>query len=252
MGQKNKRKGSAPRATVGKDGRGKARSTKQRENASPSADRPSCDKCGQVHGRCAGHTKHGPNAGKPCGANPRAGALVCNKHGGNHPGQKKAAKERLLELVDPALAALHKVLTDPNTDDHNKVRAAQLVLDRTGFKPGMVIEVGMTKFDQVLADAVGLDPATGIIQLDRGHSPSALPVGGGEEEEHSWEDVETHAKEAQAEAWAPYDDEDEPQRIDPDADTVRGEVVSILPEPPDTRSAATEYDRAHDGVAVWA
>ncbi|MCP3422976.1 hypothetical protein [Nocardioides pinisoli] len=244
MGKKNKGKGSAPRTTVGKDGRGKARSTKQRESAAPSAKRPPCDKCGQVHGRCAGHTKHGPNAGKPCGANPRAGALVCIKHGGNHPGQKKAAKERLLELVDPALAALHKVLTDPNTDDHNKVRAAQLVLDRTGFKPGMVIEVGMTKFDQVLADAVGLDPATGTVQLDRGHSPSALASG-----DHSWEDMETHATEAQAKAWAPYDDEDEPQRIDPDADTVPGEVVSILPEPPDTRGVPSEYDRGH--TTAW-
>ena len=241
MGQKNDDAGSAPRTTVGKGGRGEPRSTKKVKKSAAATGRPACDKCGEVHGRCAGHTKHGPNTGKPCGANPRAGALVCTKHGGNHPGQKKAAKERLLELVDPALAALHKVLTDPNTDDHNKVRAAQLVLDRTGFKPGIVIEVGTSPFDAMILAAMG---NAKTIELDRGDpTPAALPS------KHSWEDVDQYATDEQTEAWAEYDAEDErpyTASIVPDKNTVQGEVVgSILPGPPDTRGAATEYDDAH-------
>jgi hypothetical protein len=57
--------------------------------------------------------------------------------------------------VDPALAALHKVPTDPNTDDHNKVRAAQIVLDRTGFKPGVVVEIKPGTWDTTDANEGG-------------------------------------------------------------------------------------------------
>ena len=136
MGKKEQGKKRVSRTGVGKTSPGTGGRNAQGESGGGTPGRDPCEKCGQVHGRCAGHTKHGPNAGKPCGANPRAGALVCIKHGGNHPAQKKAAKERLLELVDPALAVLHKVLTDPKTDDHNKVRAAQLVLDRDRLQAG--------------------------------------------------------------------------------------------------------------------
>jgi hypothetical protein len=54
---------------------------------------------------------------------------------------KKAAKERLVELIDPAIAALDKVLRDPESEDAVKVRAATAILDRTGFRPGIVVEV---------------------------------------------------------------------------------------------------------------
>lgn len=175
-------------------------------------------------------------SGERCKRAAIKGGFVCTSHGGASPQVRKKAKERLLELVDPALASLQKVLTDPNTEDSVKVRAALGILDRTGHGPGAKVEVGISKWDEFMQSAA--------VKLDRDSLESdesvALP---------SWEDVETHATEAQAQAWASYDAEDAPRRIDPDASTVRGEVVSILPEPPDTRGAATEYDRGH--TTAW-
>jgi hypothetical protein len=153
---------------------------------------------------------------------PRIGALVCVKHGGNHPGHKRKAKERLLELVDPALAELHRVLTDKHADDAVKVRAALGILDRTGHGPGAKIEVGISKWEQMFED--------GVVTLDRSLPPSepdALGPAGGDD--LGWEDAHQHGEDARAEAWSEYDHEDaktyERGRIRPDENTVRGEVV---------------------------
>jgi len=144
---------------------------------------------------------------------------VCRVHGAAAPQVKKAAKQRLLELVDPALAALHKVLSDENADDGVKVRAALGILDRTGFKPGVNISVEVTKFEEVLSD-IALDRS-----LPAAEHPS-LGVGAGST---SWEDLDQAARDAQADAWREHDHEDaeafERGRIRPDEQTVPGEVV---------------------------
>lgn len=179
-GNKKKQQQGAPaerskrnmtRTGVGKDtGSSPAPTTTGKNEAAPTG-RPVCEKCGQVHRACRGHTKHGPNAGKPCGANPRIGQFVCIKHGGNHPAQIKSAKQRLLELVDPALATLYKVLTS-DADDSVKVRAALGILDRTGYGPGATLNVQSSKFDEMLAAALGNASAeevrsTGSVGIDR-------------------------------------------------------------------------------------
>lgn len=162
--------------------------------------------------------------GERCKAPAILGGTVCRMHGGNLPQVKNKAKERLLALVDPALAALHQVLTSKDADDATKVRAALGILDRTGFKPGMTIEVGVNKFDQVVSEAIKSED----LQIDRSAMrPAARPTGGGGD--HSWEDVDTFAKDAQQQSWSAYDDEDlEPYRtrMNPfDGNTVKGEVV---------------------------
>jgi hypothetical protein len=132
-------------------------------------------------------------------------------------------------LVDPALAALHKVLTDPNTDDHNKVRAAQVVLDRAGFKPGMVVEVQTSKWDQA-ADEVYTDGGADRSSLLPGDT-RALPGGVGN---HTWEDKAQLAWNAQEDADR---DNAEPEvfRIYQDENTVRCEVVDPIAPPPHLR-----------------
>lgn len=159
------------------------------------------------------------------------GGTVCTVHGGNLPQVRRAAKDRLLELVDPALASLHKVLSDPSAEDAVKVRAALGILDRTGFGPGHKIQVdGPDKFGEMLRDAMG--------GVDRDLSPAAerpaLESGGGAAAEHTWEDVETEQRRTQAQAWREFDEEDArpwATRLDPyGPDIVRGEVVD--PDPP--------------------
>ena len=51
----------------------------------------------------------------------------------------KSARERLAELVEPALKGLHKALK--SNDLPTIVRASQIVLDRCGFHPSRAIEL---------------------------------------------------------------------------------------------------------------
>lgn len=215
------------RTGVGKGKRPDPPPTTDGENGASRIERPVCEKCGQVHRRCRGHTKHGPNAGKPCGANPRTGQFVCIKHGGNHPAQIKSAKQRLLELVDPALAALHRVLTG-DADDAVKVRAAVAILDRTGFGPSANLNVQESRWDAFVAAVVDVDG--GNVEIDRSlgaEPPVRIVAGGGDGEEPQ-----------------------EPERDDiVDADWFEDEDLTSGPEPkpeaPETKSSQNgPLDRA--------
>lgn len=233
---------SAPRAGAGKSGRRKGDGVGERERTEPRTNRPTCDTCGQVHTGCNAHTKHGPNTGKPCGAQVRFGQTVCPKHGGNNPHQRKAAKDRLLEMVDPALAELRKIIDNKRTSDADKLRAIQMVLDRTGFKSGVEVTV-KTEWDDLLKDTLGAISREGIegpgIQREL---PAGVP-------DATWEDGAQVQADARAESWREYDTEDaEEYERRPrfrNEHTVRGEVVDDngpLPKPPDTRGVPSEYD----------
>lgn len=176
--------------------------------------------------------------GKRCGAPAIKGGTVCRMHGGSLPQVKAKAKERLLALVDPALAALHEVLTNPKADDSTKVRAALGILDRTGHGPGAKLEIaaGPSAFDQVTAEALEVDRAMGTEQ------PRQI-------EQHSWEDVDTFQKDAQGKAWRELEREDDSalRPTEPfDGPVIRGEVVttSILPDP----APAADWTEISGGV----
>lgn len=184
--------------------------------------------------------------GERCRAPAIRGGTVCRMHGGALPQVKAKAKERLLALVDPALVALHKILTDEDVDDAHRVRAALGVLDRTGFGPGSKVEVGVSRFDDLVAGALGGEkPTLESTHLDRELAPttsedSSGPIG--------WEDAHQHGVDAQIESWREYDAEDENPwhtRLNPyDSNTVQGEVVvmsdSLLPDRSKDPAGATE------------
>jgi len=182
--------------------------------------------------------------GERCRAAAIKGGTVCRMHGGALPQVKRAAKDRLMAMVDPALVELRKIIDRTDASDADKLRAIQMVLDRTGFKPGVQIEVGLSRFDQFLAAAIGMDPDTGQVGIDRdlrdlsAADRPALGPGGGD---HSPEDLEQHVYDAQEEIWREQDDEEtreyERGRIRPDENTVLGEII-----PNGTRPAAG-YDR---------
>ena len=89
-------------------------------------------------------------AGERCGRPPIRGGFVCVVHGGRAPQVQRSARERLLALVDPAMDALLRALkTGPQCDacgrsdadrDPVVIKAAQLVLDRTGFHPRLTVQ----------------------------------------------------------------------------------------------------------------
>ena len=170
--------------------------------------------------------------GERCRAPAIKGGNVCRQHGGSLPGVRKAANDRLMAMVEPAMLQLRRIIDKPDTSDADKLRGIQLVLDRTGFKPGVMIEVGLSRFDELLAGAVGIDLTTGEVSLTR-------DLGSAEREAllpgHSWEDVEQAVVTAQEDIDRERHNEEarehERGRIRPDENTVRGEVVTTDEHP---------------------
>lgn len=89
-------------------------------------------------------------SGERCKRAPIVGGFVCSIHGGSIPAVKKSARERLLAMVDPALDALLRALQagppckhcgrSDSDKDPVVIRAAQMVLDRSGYHPTLAIQ----------------------------------------------------------------------------------------------------------------
>lgn len=70
------------------------------------------------------------------------------------PQVKRKARERLLELSEPAIIQLNRILTASSTSDSDRLRAIQMILDRTGFGPGMTIEHEHKKSYEVILSKI--------------------------------------------------------------------------------------------------
>lgn len=79
-------------------------------------------------------------AGTPCKKPPIKGATVCRLHGGAAPQVKRAAKLRLLELVDPAIATVARIMATSDSDAV-RLKAAETILDRGGLPKGAQVTV---------------------------------------------------------------------------------------------------------------
>ena len=74
-----------------------------------------------------------------CRNAPIRGGTVCRYHGGAAPQVQASARERLEALVDPAITGLQTAL---DSEDLGAVlKAARLVLDRTGYPPATKLQV---------------------------------------------------------------------------------------------------------------
>lgn len=78
--------------------------------------------------------------GLPCGNAPIRGGTVCKYHGGAAPQVKKAAKERLAELVDPAITRLVQ-LVEQTDNPSVALGAVRDALDRAGLVKVEKVEV---------------------------------------------------------------------------------------------------------------
>ena len=72
-------------------------------------------------------------------AGPHPGATVCVIHGAGAPQVQRSARERLAELVLPAIATLHAALA--SGDLTAALKAARMVLDRCGYPPSSKLAV---------------------------------------------------------------------------------------------------------------
>jgi hypothetical protein len=71
--------------------------------------------------------------GRRCRRSAILGGTVCIMHGGSAPQVRRRANLRLIELVDPAIAVLARIMSDPSQPAHARIRAAENVLDRAGL-----------------------------------------------------------------------------------------------------------------------
>ena len=69
------------------------------------------------------------------------GAVVCRYHGGLAPQVKKKARERIRELVHPALDRLVKIIDNDDGNVSAQVAACRDILDRAGYKPTDKLEL---------------------------------------------------------------------------------------------------------------
>lgn len=88
--------------------------------------------------------------GEQCKNYAMRGTTVCRKHGGTAPQTQKRARERLMEMVDPAIIQLHRILEKDTTTDADKLRAITMVLDRTGYGREAKLEVEVKPYEKLM------------------------------------------------------------------------------------------------------
>ena len=84
-----------------------------------------------MEGRCTARSKQ---TAQRCKRPAILGGRVCYIHGGAAPQVRRAARERLAMLVDPAITRLGELIAQTDFPS-TAYAAAKDVLDRTGFKP---------------------------------------------------------------------------------------------------------------------
>ena len=87
---------------------------------------------------CLAHKSNGD----PCRARPIAGGTVCRVHGGSAPQVKRAAEERIADMVDPALTQLLRIVRSGDSDAV-QLAAIKDVLDRAGYKPKEKVDLNV-------------------------------------------------------------------------------------------------------------
>ena len=78
--------------------------------------------------------------GDPCGNYAIKGSTVCLHHGGAAGQTRLAASQRMVEMRLKAIGVVDGMLDDPALDPAIRLRAAQIVLDRSGMGPTSKIE----------------------------------------------------------------------------------------------------------------
>lgn len=88
--------------------------------------------------QCRANSKQ---TGERCKRTVPLGHVVCHYHGGATKQAKDRAKLRLIELLEPAVAGLARLMVS-SADEKVRLRAIENVLDRAGMPRGVKMEGG--------------------------------------------------------------------------------------------------------------
>lgn len=135
---------------------------------------------------------------------------MCARHGGSAPQVRAKANQRLIEMVMPAMRELRKIIDDPNALDADKLKAINMVLNRTGYNERHEIDLGLrtpNPFDHLATNGfVILRGEDNIIDRDE---HQALPPSGGGEGSMSEDEMEAflaeHARKKERDAQSRID-----------------------------------------------
>ena len=97
-------------------------------------------------------------SGERCKKSAIKGGTVCRTHGGANRFVAKKARERLLELQEPAIVQLNRILSAPGTSDSDRLRAVQMVLDRTGLGASQHVEVEVKPWEITMQQVFKSNP----------------------------------------------------------------------------------------------
>lgn len=89
---------------------------------------------------------------RPCWNWPMKGSTVCIKHGGGIERVRKGAMERLASALDATTGELIKLALSNETEDKVKIQAINSILDRTGLKGGIEIDIQTPGWQEALKD----------------------------------------------------------------------------------------------------
>jgi hypothetical protein len=93
--------------------------------------------------------------GDPCRNFAIKGSHVCRIHGGSTKAARVSAAQRMIEMRLKAIGVVDGMLDDPSIDPNVRLRAAQIVLDRSGMGPSSKIEheVEVKPWERLLQEA---------------------------------------------------------------------------------------------------
>jgi hypothetical protein len=117
-------------------------------------------------------TARSGRSGQRCRKSAIRGGTVCATHGGSAPMVRLKARQRLDALVLPAIEALATAMR--SGDLGAMLRAAQLVLDRSGFPASHKVEMSPEEVDATLAAILGI-PVSQLPTIDVPDLPPVEP-----------------------------------------------------------------------------
>ncbi|WGY04007.1 hypothetical protein QI633_09600 [Nocardioides sp. QY071] len=136
---------------------------------------------------CTARKRNGDRCSNP----PVTGTMVCRMHGAGAPQVKAKANQRLIEMVLPAMRELRRILDSKTASDADKLKAVNMVLQRTGYNERHSIDIGLRERNPWDLLTGGDSPAFSILRgrenvIDPADDTAALPGGGvGEAEDEA-------------------------------------------------------------------
>ena len=136
---------------------------------------------------------------------------MCARHGGSAPQVRAKANQRLIAMVLPAMEELWAILRNKDTADADKLKAINMVLNRTGYSERQSIDIGLreeTAYDRLVKGEGLIIQRGGDLAAElEGMSPAELPTQGesgqpfdgvGEEDLEAWLDQRERRRQQEA------------------------------------------------------